>query len=124
MADFGLNAGIAFQITDDLLDIIGDESQTGKTLGSDVSKYKLALAVIHLLGAVDEKRLSSHGSRMMMDDKAALLEMLRRYGSLEYARSRAQEFVGKAVKALTGLKESDAKGALIETAKFMASRAV
>ena len=121
LAEFGLNAGIAFQITDDLLDIIGDENKTGKTLGSDVSKHKLTLAVIHLLGAVDDpapirQSLSSIG--------AGLAEVLSRYGSLEYARSRAQEFVGRAVKALTGLKESDAKEALIETAKFMASRAV
>ena len=121
LADFGLNAGIAFQITDDLLDIIGDENQTGKTLGSDVSKHKLTLAVIHLLGSVDDpapirRSLSSIG--------AGLAEMLSRYGSLEYARGRAQEFAGRAVGALAGLKESDAKGALIEAAKFMAGRAV
>ena len=120
LAEFGLNAGIAFQITDDLLDIIGDENKTGKTLGSDVSKHKLTLAVIHLLGVVDDpapirQSLSSIGS--------GLAEMLSRYGSLEYARGRAQEFVVKAVEALAGLKESDAKSALIETAKFMASRA-
>jgi len=121
LADFGLNAGIAFQITDDLLDIIGDENKTGKTLGSDVSKRKLTLAIIHLLGAVEDpapirQSLSSIG--------AGLAEMLRCYGSLEYARGRAQEFVARAVGALAGLKESDAKGALIETARFMASRAV
>ncbi len=121
LAVFGLNAGIAFQITDDLLDIIGDENKTGKTLGSDVSKRKLTLAVIHLLGAVDDpapirQSLSSIG--------AGLAEMLSRYGSLEYARGRAQEFVDRAVGALAGLKESDAKGALIETAKFMAGRVV
>jgi len=121
LADFGLNAGIAFQITDDLLDIIGDENKTGKTLGSDVSKHKLTLAVIHLLGAVDDpapirQSLSSIG--------VGLAEMLSRYGSLEYARGRAQEFVDRAVGALASLKESDAKGALIETAKFMAGRVV
>ncbi len=49
--------------------------------------------------------------------------MLSRYGSLEYAHGRAQEFVAGAVGALGGVKESDAKEALIETAKFMACRA-
>ncbi len=123
LADFGLNAGIAFQITDDLLDIIGDENKTGKTLGSDVSKHKLTLAVIHLLGAVEEGEKSAVKSKLnaVGESKEALAEMLRCYGSLEYARRRAQEFVGRAVAALAGLKESDAKEALIETARFMAS---
>jgi len=123
LADFGLNAGIAFQITDDLLDIIGDENKTGKTLGSDVSKRKLTLAVIHLLGAVEEGEESAAKSKLnaVGESKEALAEMLRRYGSLEYAGGRAQEFVGRAIGALAGLKESDAKEALIETARFMAS---
>lgn len=126
LADFGLNAGIAFQITDDLLDIIGDENKTGKTLGSDVSKRKLTLAVIHLLGAVEEGEKSAVKSKLnaVGESKETLAEMLMCYGSLEYARGRAQEFVARAVGALAGLKESDAKSALIETAKFMASRAV
>ena len=131
LAEFGLNAGIAFQITDDLLDIIGDESETGKTLGSDADKNKLTLAVIHLLRAVDEKRRSSlvargtgHRARLTRNEKQSLVEMLRRYGSLEYARNRAQEFIAGAVRALAGLKENDAKKALIETAKFMTSRTI
>jgi len=127
LAEFGMNAGIAFQITDDLLDIIGDESKTGKTLGRDADKHKLTLAVIHLLGAVGEREkgavISSYLERKQYD-KDALTEMLGRYGSLEYTHSRAQEFVARAVGALGGLKESDAKDALIETAKFITSRVV
>ena len=127
LADFGLNAGIAFQITDDLLDIVGDESKTGKTLGSDVDKHKLTLAVIHLLKAVDEREKNTIinsflDRRDARYDKNALIEMLDRYGSLEYARSRAREFVAAAKQALAGLKQNDAKDALIETAEFMAGR--
>jgi octaprenyl-diphosphate synthase len=127
LADFGLNAGIAFQITDDLLDITGDESKTGKTLGTDIDKHKLTLAVIHLLSAANEKEkneiinsyLEIKGTQY---DRNALVQMLGRYGSLEYARSRAQEFVAAAVRALASLKQSDAKDALIETAEFIAGR--
>ncbi|MHC4425062.1 MAG: polyprenyl synthetase family protein [Planctomycetota bacterium] len=127
LADFGLNAGIAFQITDDLLDIVGDESKTGKTLGTDVNKHKLTLAVIHLLRATDKKEknatINSYlGRKGTQYDRNALVKMLGRYGSLEYARSRAQEFVAAAVQALAGLKQTDAKDALIETAQFMAGR--
>ena len=52
------------------------------------------------------------------------MELLERCGSLEYARTRAGNFVEKAINALDGLKDNDAKEALIETAKFMADRAV
>lgn len=124
LADFGLNFGIAFQITDDLFDIIGDESKTGKTPGSDIDKNKLTLSVIHLLRAADEGRRVHCVSHIAHNDKKALAEMLGRFGSLEYANSRAEEFVAKAIGALAGLKEGDAKGALIETAKFVGRRGI
>jgi len=126
LACFGLNAGIAFQITDDLLDIIGDESRTGKTAGSDVDKNKLTLATIHLLREVDETAKPAIIGELnaAQEGKDALAEMLRSYGSLEYAQNRAQEFVAKAVRALADFKESDAKEALIEMARFMANRVI
>lgn len=127
LAEFGMNAGIAFQITDDLLDIIGDESKTGKTLGRDADKHKLTLAVIHLLGAAGQREkgavISSYLERKQYD-KDALREMLDHYGSLEYTHSRAQEYVARAVGELGDLKESAAKDALIETAKFITGRVV
>ncbi len=126
LARFGLNIGIAFQITDDLLDIIGEESKTGKTLGSDVDKNKLTLAVIHLLRVVERsekgaviKKLSTAG-----ESKETLAEMLMSYDSLEYARSQAQEFVTKAITALADLEECKARQALIETGRFVAGRAI
>lgn len=127
LADFGLNTGIAFQITDDLLDIVGDESKTGKTLGSDVNKHKLTLALIHLLKTVDEGEKNNIINSFLdrkdsQYDKHALVEILNRYGSLEYARTRAREFVAVAKQALANIKQSDFKDALIETAEFMVGR--
>lgn len=127
LAQFGLNSGIAFQITDDLLDLIGDESRTGKTLGTDVEKQKLTLSIIHVLRAVNssEKKsiinsfLEKKGAQC---DRGALVKLLSRYGSLEYARNRAKEFTAEAIKALSDLERSNAKNALIETAEFMISR--
>lgn len=135
LADFGLKAGIAFQITDDLLDIIGDESKTGKTLGRDIDKNKLTLAVIHLLRAVEKTEQSAVINSYLVNPEAylkgearcqreSLVEMLGRLGSLEYAHRRAQEFVTKARDALTELREGQAKDALIETAKFFGERAI
>lgn len=126
LADFGRYTGIAFQITDDLLDITGSENKTGKTLGSDVDKNKLTLPVIHLLRAVDESEKSTVKSIVNTagQSKKALAELLTSHGSLEYAHSRAQEFVAKAIAALADFKESSAKEALIETAKFIERRAI
>ena len=128
LANFGLNAGIAFQITDDLLDIVGDESKTGKTPGSDVDKHKLTLALIHLLKTVDESEKNNIISSFLdrkdsQYDKRALVEILNRHGSLEYARIRAREYVTIAKQALATLEQSDYKKALIETAEFMVARA-
>jgi octaprenyl-diphosphate synthase len=119
LSEFGLNAGIAFQITDDLLDIIGDETKAGKTLGSDAGKNKLTLATIHFLKTAQEKEKAEVKNTL---NKDAMIELLNRYGSLEYTHKQAMEFAAKAVRALAGLKKTDAKDALIETAKFMADR--
>jgi octaprenyl-diphosphate synthase len=134
LADFGLNVGIAFQITDDLIDIVGDESQTGKTLGGDVDKNNLTLSLIHFLAAADENQKSAlidfsstnrEGAveRDADSEKKSLRGLLSRFGSLEYARSRAQEFIAEATRSLGDLKSSDAKDALVETAGFVGRRA-
>src|SRR4051794_11856205 len=49
LANFGRNLGLAFQIADDLLDLVGNEDTAGKTLGTDLEQQKLTLPVIHCL---------------------------------------------------------------------------
>jgi len=127
LAEFGLNSGIAFQITDDLLDLIGDEGRTGKTLGTDIDKQKLTLSIIHLLGATNESEKKSIINSFLdrKDNKCnrdALVKLLNNHGSLEYARKKAREFTDLAIDALSDLEPNNAKDALIETAEFMLSR--
>lgn len=50
---FGLRLGTAYQIYDDVLDLAGDETRAGKTLGSDLRKGKLTLPILHLLQHAD-----------------------------------------------------------------------
>lgn len=121
---FGHNSGIAFQITDDLLDIIGDESKTGKTAGNDIDRNKLTLGMIHLLTVVDSKQKENLIDKLntAARSREEITEMLNSHGSLEYVRSRTQDFTTKAIEALKNLKETAAKQALIETAGFVANR--
>jgi len=56
MARFGLDAGAAFQIIDDCLDVVGDEDVAGKSLGTDLETGKLTLPVIRLHETLDAPR--------------------------------------------------------------------
>jgi octaprenyl-diphosphate synthase len=124
LSDFGLKLGIAFQITDDLLDIIGDEVKTGKTLGSDVDKNKLTLSVIHLLANTEENQKRELINKLMAarDSKRAFAEILKSSGSLEYAYGRAKEYISKATGELSELKDSAAKESLKSTANYVTER--
>jgi octaprenyl-diphosphate synthase len=122
---YGLYAGIAFQIVDDLLDISGNEIQTGKTAQSDLNMSKLTLAVIHLLGAVGaSEREKVHALLNHPAESGRELDtMLHHHGSLDYAHEHARRYVHKATEALASLPAGDARDALAETAHFMANRA-
>lgn len=124
LASYGMQAGIAFQIADDLLDIAGDERQTGKTIRSDLRKSKLTLAGIHLIGALGAS--AREQVYALLADPAAsgseLKQMLAGHGSLQYARDRALDHVRQAEAALEIIPQTQAKQALIETARFMANR--
>src|SRR5262245_5920664 len=64
LARFGRYVGQAFQIADDLLDLVGDEKATGKSLGTDLDQGKLTLPLIHLLNAAPEP-LAARGRSML-----------------------------------------------------------
>ena len=124
LSKFGKNIGIAFQITDDLLDITGNENQTGKTIGRDVDKNKLTLSLIHQLSSVGEKEKETLIEKIenSRHDRKVLVDILSNNGSLEYAGKRAEEFVGLATDSLADIADSPAKQALLSIAKFVTNR--
>ncbi len=130
LADYGRNTGIAFQITDDLLDLTGDEAGTGKPVGNDLERGKLTLPLIHFFNSAGKKEKATAikwiSSRRTNAKRAmvSLAKMLREHGSIEYAQRRAEEFVKRAIVSLGGIKNGDGKDALIETARFVAGRTV
>jgi len=100
---FGFFLGAAFQIQDDLLNLVGDADSYGKELGGDIRERKRTLMLIHLLanaGAADRTRVCSilSESRELRsdDDVSWVLERMDTYGSLDYARQVAHGLAGAA----------------------------
>lgn len=75
---FGLRLGTAYQIYDDVLDLAGDESKAGKTLGSDLRKGKLTLPVLHLLQTSDEAERHRLSDIILEGDEADILRLAER----------------------------------------------
>lgn len=125
MEQYGLSLGTAFQIQDDILDLIGDQQTVGKTLGIDVEKGKLTLPVIHFLRSAPREHRTLLRSLLEGRD-ADKVERIRNLilpsKSVQYAREKAASLVARARAALAGLPESDAKGVLDLMAEFVISR--
>src|ERR1051326_6985914 len=99
MASFGRDLGIAFQIADDLLDLIGSEETVGKSLGTDLDQQKLTLPVIHLLNTAQPEQASRVRSLVESTRPArrsALARELEASGAIAHARRRAEGFAARA----------------------------
>jgi len=106
LRQYGLCVGTAFQIQDEFLDIVGQESTVGKTLGIDVQKGKLTLPVIHFLrNAPQEHRvllrslLKSHDA----DKVERIRNLIIPSPSVEYAAQRAKKLIERARSAIATL---------------------
>jgi len=124
LEQYGLNVGIAFQITDDVLDIVGAEERMGKTLGRDLEKHKITLPLIHGLCRPDPSANGQLRQLLTADeaDRAALREVLTASGSIDYALETARRYVESAIARLEILPSSDARDTLQRMAGLIVDR--
>ena len=123
---FGTNLGMAFQITDDVLDLVGDEVDFGKTVGRDLLEGMPTLPMIYAVaerdgsGADLEARILAPAKTE--GDMRALLREIRGSSGPERARQRALAFHDAALRALDRLPERPERDALRDAADFVVSR--
>ncbi|OFW57019.1 MAG: hypothetical protein A2133_08515 [Actinobacteria bacterium RBG_16_64_13] len=125
---FGKDSSIAFQIQDDLLNILGDEETMGKDYLTDVIESKRTLMVIHCLAAADPGdrerlvgllRLKHKKSR---EEAAEIVDMMTRYGSVDYARTVARDLIMEGRAYLSAVPESPARDILASMAGYFLER--
>jgi geranylgeranyl pyrophosphate synthase len=116
LAQYGFNIGLAFQIVDDVLDLIGDPDKLGKTSGIDLAQgrgYAAAYASEQdvPLPSIDEA-----------DPMVSIKRKVLKGDAIKEARDQAHNLVGLAVASLDMLPDSDAKNALIDLAYQVVER--
>ena len=122
LSRFGLHLGIAFQITDDLLDIIGTQKQAGKTLGTDLTQGKLTLPIIHWIQENEGEKKKRITQLEQGTVRSVLIEQMAESGSIDYAFVKVREQIMQAKQSLKGFHQSPAKESLITLADGVANR--
>jgi len=125
---YGRNLGIAFQLTDDVIDYASDEATMGKDSGDDFRDGKVTLPVIlaYARGSDSERdfwRSAIAGDRVSDDDLAHAVRLLKANGALDDTVERARHYGRRAIDALANFPASKAKAALTEAVEFAIARA-
>ena len=122
---YGEDLGVAFQIADDLLDLVGDPGRVGKSLGSDLAEKKLTLPLIRLRDSLhngDVLRLNAILADPPDDARGELLPWLEESGALASAAATARERAAAAADRLGVLPNSPAKALLEALAAYSVRR--
>lgn len=125
MTTFGENLGMAFQITDDILDYIADESTFGKATGSDIREGLATIPLICTAENTGEKEALSRLLKQSRESKAAAAELLRRVKAEDgtaKAAALAGEYLETAKAALKELSREEVRKACLELADFIEKR--
>jgi geranylgeranyl diphosphate synthase type I len=127
LGNFGETVGVAFQIIDDVLNVVGEEKDYGKEIGGDIREGKKTVMAAHLVKNATEtdrkKFLQILGKKSMkkVEIKKAI-ELYEKYGSIDYAKSRSSFYLQEAIQILKKIPMSESRENLELIAKFLVSR--
>jgi len=128
LENYGKNLGIAFQLSDDVIDYASDTATMGKGVGDDFRDGKMTLPVILAYARGNEQdrtfwRSAIGGERVSDDDLDRAIRLLKDTDALADTIERARQYARRAIDALAILPASKAKSALAEAAEFAVARA-
>ena len=123
---YGQAIGVAFQLSDDLLDIASETGQSGKMPGTDLREGIRTLPVLHVLAATDpaDGRLVEllHADLTQPAAHAEALALLRRHPAMQLARTALGDYAAEARATLADLPDQPARAALDALADFVLLR--
>ncbi|MCG2720429.1 MAG: polyprenyl synthetase family protein, partial [Thermodesulfovibrionales bacterium] len=126
LARFGMKAGIAFQMADDILDYMADEGELGKRLGKDLKEGKITLPLLYLLKTASEKETEEVKSIIRGPFKISglrkILRLFQKYNSIELSLQRAQDLITDAKNELSVFPDSRSREGLLAVADYTLQR--
>ena len=126
LRSFGMDTGLAFQIQDDMLNLIGEKESRNKDFRSDITEGKRTLVAVHALGnaAYHDELIGILTSETTDTSQLArAVELFEASGSIEYARAYALELTARAKRTLEGVElEPRAKDLFLAMADFFVDR--
>ena len=124
---YGENLGMAFQIKDDLFDLLGSENQTGKDSGGDVKKNMMTLPLIYSIENTNRTVRNKLKSLVRNRKKNVTIlkeinDIIHDSGGFDYANRKLDEFSNKAIESISSYAESEIKKSLIDLVVFNKER--
>jgi heptaprenyl diphosphate synthase len=125
LTKFGEKIGIAFQIADDLLDVVSDSTASGKTPGTDLKEGVPTLVTLYVIAAnaVEDKELIAKLSKPIAEEELSdVISKLRSHKALGQVRDYLAEIARESNVLLDGLPDGAAKEALKNVAIVLVNR--